>query len=111
MKGFIAVAVLALLAGCAQLDRFRSSEPVIEGWTTWTCDSQAKVLWRYTDDTRKEVDVRLGGAEQVYHLKEEPGASGTQYSDDMRSEERRVGKECVSTCRSRWSPYNSTKKK
>src|SRR3546814_21150335 len=24
----------------------------------------------------------------------------------FRSEERRVGKECVSTCRSRWSPYN-----
>src|SRR3546814_11893706 len=28
-----------------------------------------------------------------------------------RSEERRVGKECVSTCRSRWSPYHSKKKK
>src|SRR3546814_14081450 len=28
-----------------------------------------------------------------------------------RSEERRVGKECVSTCRSRWSPYNKKKKK
>src|SRR3546814_17958469 len=27
-----------------------------------------------------------------------------------RSEERRVGKECVSTCRSRWSPYNKKKK-
>src|SRR3546814_15838045 len=26
-----------------------------------------------------------------------------------RSEERRVGKECVSTCRSRWSPYHKTK--
>src|SRR3546814_12630976 len=25
---------------------------------------------------------------------------------DGRSEERRVGKECVSTCRSRWSPYH-----
>src|SRR3546814_18935877 len=25
---------------------------------------------------------------------------------DKRSEERRVGKECVSTCRYRWSPYN-----
>src|SRR3546814_13250962 len=25
---------------------------------------------------------------------------------NARSEERRVGKECVSTCRSRWSPYN-----
>src|SRR3546814_4274016 len=28
---------------------------------------------------------------------------GTKVS---RSEERRVGKECVSTCRSRWSPYH-----
>src|SRR3546814_15253183 len=26
--------------------------------------------------------------------------------DVGRSEERRVGKECVSTCRSRWSPYH-----
>src|SRR3546814_1255688 len=25
---------------------------------------------------------------------------------DGRTEERRVGKECVSTCRSRWSPYH-----
>src|SRR3546814_18959280 len=30
---------------------------------------------------------------------------------DIRSEERRVGNECVSTCRSRWSPYHSKKKK
>src|SRR3546814_16921515 len=27
-------------------------------------------------------------------------------SPHNRSEERRVGKECVSTCRSRWSPYH-----
>src|SRR3546814_19493296 len=27
-------------------------------------------------------------------------------ADALRSEERRVGKECVSTCRSRWSPYH-----
>src|SRR3546814_15506939 len=27
-------------------------------------------------------------------------------ADLIRSEERRVGKECVSTCRSRWSPYH-----
>src|SRR3546814_15328500 len=26
--------------------------------------------------------------------------------EGRRSEERRVGKECVSTCRSRWSPYH-----
>src|SRR3546814_13476486 len=30
--------------------------------------------------------------------------------DVARSEERRVGKECVSTCRSRWSPYHYKKK-
>src|SRR3546814_11609422 len=29
---------------------------------------------------------------------------------DARSEERRVGKECVSTCRSLWSPYPYKKK-
>src|SRR3546814_18030782 len=29
----------------------------------------------------------------------------------VRSEERRVGKECVSTCRSRWSPYHEKKKR
>src|SRR3546814_16916959 len=27
-------------------------------------------------------------------------------ADKARSEARRVGKECVSTCRSRWSPYH-----
>src|SRR3546814_20734910 len=36
------------------------------------------------------------------------------YWDDLgwedRSEERRVGKECVSTCRSRWYTYHETKK-
>src|SRR3546814_9426706 len=34
-------------------------------------------------------------------------ASGaSDYVNSARSEERRVGKECVSTCRSRWSPYH-----
>src|SRR3546814_274937 len=32
------------------------------------------------------------------------GVGWANYED--RSEERRVGKECVSTCRSRWSPYH-----
>src|SRR3546814_8813990 len=35
---------------------------------------------------------------------EEPDLDGRQGVE--RSEERRVGKECVSTCRSRWSPYH-----
>src|SRR3546814_11306540 len=37
---------------------------------------------------------------ELFHRK-----TGTIATPD-RSEERRVGKECVSTCRSRWSPYH-----
>src|SRR3546814_5519640 len=33
-------------------------------------------------------------------------AQASQQGMNPRSEERRVGKECVSTCRSRWSPYH-----
>src|SRR3546814_11558197 len=32
--------------------------------------------------------------------------TNTERDHQHRSEERRVGKECVSTCRSRWSPYH-----
>src|SRR3546814_5869943 len=35
-----------------------------------------------------------------------PALFGGSADLDSRSEERRVGKECVSTCRSRWSPYH-----
>src|SRR3546814_18778525 len=35
----------------------------------------------------------------------------TKFDHPFRSEERRVGKECVSTCRSRWSTYHSNKNK
>src|SRR3546814_16687036 len=39
-----------------------------------------------------------------------PGfTEGRSFRKGRRSEERRVGKECVSTCRSRWSPYHSKK--
>src|SRR3546814_14032151 len=34
------------------------------------------------------------------------GALDRALRDVRRSEERRVGKECVSTCRSRWAPYH-----
>src|SRR3546814_7868105 len=38
------------------------------------------------------------------------GRLGDPVRPCVRSEERRVGKECVSTCRSRWSPYHYKKK-
>src|SRR3546814_3174263 len=44
----------------------------------------------------------------VAELQVEIQQAGLAASDALpcRSEERRVGKECVSTCRSRWSPYH-----
>src|SRR3546814_13005173 len=44
-------------------------------------------------------------------IKKAEGSDGDNYEEVRyegfgRSEERRVGKECVSTCRSRWSPYH-----
>src|SRR3546814_16628017 len=38
-----------------------------------------------------------------------PSPKGDPSSRLQRSEERRVGNECVSTCRSRWSPYHLKK--
>src|SRR3546814_3779507 len=43
--------------------------------------------------TRLPAQAKLGPIERIRDLVH-------------RSEERRVGKECVSTCRSRWSPYH-----
>src|SRR3546814_14274878 len=60
----------------------------------------------------------LAGGQVVEALVGEPGDLGVEQAEVdalaeaghaaivQRSEERRVGKECVSTCRSRWSPYH-----
>src|SRR3546814_5044830 len=40
------------------------------------------------------------------HRRSPPTPSQAHQGHRQRSEERRVGKECVSTCRSRWSPYH-----
>src|SRR3546814_18580044 len=39
------------------------------------------------------------------------GLRGPYFAIGTRSEERRVGNECVRTCRARWSPYHKKKKK
>src|SRR3546814_8364137 len=48
---------------------------------------------RAQDEVQKLTDKYVADIDKMLQAKE-------------RSEERRVGKECVSTCRSRWSPYN-----
>src|SRR3546814_19593430 len=48
---------------------------------------------------RADLSLPVGGGTVPHHV----GVLAYAWS---RSEERRVGKECVSTCRSRWSPYH-----
>src|SRR3546814_8373062 len=50
--------------------------------------------------------VFLRAPEKVLASLRERGSSASRGLHRSRSEERRVGKECVSTCRSRWSPYH-----
>ena len=53
----------------------------------------------------KGAETATPGAasKEPQHAQGKPDAKAT---GEMRSEERRVGKECSLTCRSRWSPYH-----
>src|SRR3546814_17490588 len=50
------------------------------------------------------LDLNCARASGTVGLPDLGGLTTSQ--GNFRSEERRVGKECVSTCRSRWSPYH-----
>src|SRR3546814_2896733 len=64
----------------------------ISDWSSDVCSSDLRGLFR-SFFFRSFTEVAKN------HI---PG----NYNPLRRSEERRVGKECVSTCRSRWSPYH-----
>ena len=100
--------------------------PVIFKLENWILDRsfQAAARWRDPSLTSVRVNVNLSAREfpradlvgrvtrriDAAHL--EPGRVGLEITETSsmrrfeRSEERRVGKECTSVCRSRWSPYH-----
>src|SRR3546814_10766360 len=55
----------------------------------------------------KVIQLEQNRVDLIFEINEGPltGVSSIRFIGN-RSEERRVGKECVSTCRSRWSPYH-----
>src|SRR3546814_19941268 len=59
---------------------------------------------RNTRMMRSVIEDRWKGAQA--HIDSIDEALAPHRQALARSEERRVGKECVSTCRSRWSPYH-----
>src|SRR3546814_19194270 len=69
------------------------------GGITFTGANKIEFKLTHSDDDASYEAVDVGdvlGVESV----------GTGGIVKARSEERRVGNECVSTCRSRWSPYH-----
>src|SRR3546814_20031783 len=62
---------------------------------------------RLKDEAAAAARAKLAAAKFWENWKGEGQIGASQSSGNTsRSEERRVGKECVSTCRSRWSPYH-----
>src|SRR3546814_2055687 len=76
----------------------------ISDWSSDVCSSDLR------DERRAGLDKyrRHFSPESASSIGRRPLRSYPAFAaaSTMRSEERRVGKECVSTCRSRWSPYN-----
>src|SRR3546814_11327521 len=52
------------------------------------------------------VDDDAAKRDRVSAALKDPAQKNNRDHVDIRSEERRVGNECVSTCRSRWAPYH-----
>src|SRR3546814_18780491 len=84
----------------------------ISDWSSDVCSSDlpAQALERHLDVARAQFNLIVEIAELplLPHLGGAPLAAFA--TDAHRSEERRVGKECVSTCSSRWSLYHYKKK-
>src|SRR3546814_18186729 len=57
-------------------------------------------------ETRKQIERPIGLGDEA---RERLPPVTTLHIVAARSEERRVGKECVRTCRSRWAPYPEKK--
>src|SRR3546814_11621958 len=94
----------------------------ISSRATGSRDSAGLDIWRASRDAQGRWQAPTRLPEPVNSAQAEwfprPAADGWLYFGSRRpgglgkrSEERRVGKECVSTCRYRWSPYHKKKKK
>src|SRR3546814_8775347 len=76
---------------------------VVFGWKFLPTHRQSR--WR-TSWSIERLFAPATGLPRYLHESKFLAIPHADFPGTMRSEERRVGKECVSTCRSRWSPYH-----
>src|SRR3546814_4048177 len=79
-----------------------SYEMRISDWSSDVCSSDLRTL----DEARLLTSRALTYGDERLPDARSYGEVAFGGISVKRSEERRVGKECVSTCRSRWSPYH-----
>src|SRR3546814_13689841 len=77
---------------------------VVQGWSVAPAARLLGLRVPNTSARVHRVDIDLPG-QRGYEVVSYRVPAPSQLIG-VRSEERRVGKECVSTCRSRWSPYH-----
>src|SRR3546814_15220158 len=85
----------------------------ISDWSSDVCSSDLGQIGSVAGDSQCRLDsCQVDGKRCTAYLHFELAETGVPVTAKLvlRSEERRVGKECVSTCRSRWSPYHYKKK-
>src|SRR3546814_10364605 len=81
----------------------------ISDWSSDVCSSDLSAAERRGDlEIGQALDpgTRRGDEAATYRCRKRLGEAADMDDPVERSAERRVGKECVSTCRSRWSPYH-----
>src|SRR3546814_5568855 len=91
----------------------------ISDWSSDVCSSDLNSWhWSRSHDYERSLGadadcsadecprIRRQSSDQAAQVRSRQAPRPLRKADHIaRSEERRVGKECVSTCRSRWSPY------
>src|SRR3546814_6897754 len=82
----------------------------ISDWSSDVCSSDLDVIdamhRRHDVDAERQLGIADEREQLTRGIARMDGRVGHGRRRIVRSEERRVGKECVSTCRSRWSPYH-----
>src|SRR3546814_13444326 len=87
----------------SDLGQFRSDPPIV---IQAIASGKQRAMGFMPNDIMREIglgaDIRWIDENKIEALMD----SHAPVTLAKRSDERRVGKECVSTCRSRWSPYH-----
>ncbi|MFL9814216.1 MliC family protein [Stutzerimonas sp. VN223-3] len=78
MKGLSILFAALLLSGCGHWQSGPDAP-----FVRWKCQSQQDIAWRYADESRQTVDLKIGNSEQVHTLRKEPATRGAFYSDGV----------------------------